>query len=398
MTEMRTAVIGALIVALGPISLALYTPAMPTLVAAFQTTPANIKLTLTVFFFGFAFAQLVCGPLSDAYGRRPVAIGFFSVYLLGSVVAAVSPGIEWLLAGRALQGIGVAAGTAISRAIVRDQFTGQSSARILNLIGMMLAVGPALAPILGGVLLSAFGWHSIFAGMVAYGVVVVLLMWLVVPETNANQDPALAQPSGIVRSYSKLLRDRRFMRASLVLGLTLGGLFTMSALVPFVLMDTVGLTPTQFGLAMVAQTGAFTAGSVLTARLLRRMDALRLVPIGLLLVVAAGLGFGIGLRVFPASVLAVMGPASLWAFGIALLMPGTTTSALAGFAAIAGAASALTGFLQVGGGLAGSAVAALVFRDPFVALTVVMPSMAALAALVHWGLAARKSNPSSGSR
>ncbi len=85
----------------------------------------------------------------------------------------------------------------------------------------------------------------------------------------------------------------------------------MSALVPFVLMDTVGLTPTQFGLAMVAQTGAFTAGSVLTARLLRRMDALRLVPIGLLLVVAAGLGFGIGLRVFPASVLAVMGPAAL---------------------------------------------------------------------------------------
>jgi DHA1 family bicyclomycin/chloramphenicol resistance-like MFS transporter len=262
----------------------------------------------------------------------------------------------------------------------------------------MLAVGPALTPILGGVLLGAFGWHSIFVAMVAYGVVVVLLMWLVVPETNANQDPALAQPSGIVRSYSKLLRDRRFMRASLVLGLTLGGLFTMSALVPFVLMDTVGLTPTQFGLAMVAQTGAFTAGSVLTARLLRRMDALRLVPIGLLLVVAAGLGFGIGLRVFPASVLAVMGPASLWAFGIALLMPGTTTSALAGFAAIAGAASALTGFLQVGGGLAGSAVAALVFRDPFVALTVVMPSMAALAALVHWGLAVRKPNPSSGSR
>jgi DHA1 family bicyclomycin/chloramphenicol resistance-like MFS transporter len=394
MTETRTAVIGALIVALGPISMALYTPAMPTLVTVFQTTPANIKLTLTVFFFGFAFAQLVCGPLSDAYGRRPVAIGFFSIYLLGSVVAAASPSIEWLLVGRSLQGIGVAAGTAISRAIVRDQFTGQSSARILNLIGMMLAVGPALAPILGGTMLSAIGWHSIFVAMVAYGVVVVLLLWLVVPETNATQDPALAQPRGIIRSYGKLLRDRRFMRASLVLGLTLGGLFTMSALVPFVLMETVGLTPTQFGFAMVAQTGAFTAGSVLTARLLRRMDALRLVPVGLLLVVAAGLGFGIGLRVFSPSVLSVMGPAALWAFGIALVMPGTTTSAMAGFAAIAGAASALTGFLQVGGGLAGSAVAALVFRDPFLALTVVMPSMAALAALVHMGLAGSKPNHS----
>ncbi len=390
MSELRTATIGALIVALGPISMALYTPAMPTIVAAFQTTPAHVKLTLTVFFFGFAFAQLVCGPLSDAYGRRPVAIGFFSIYLLGSVVAAFSTGIEWLLVGRALQGVGVAAGTAISRAIVRDQFTGQSSARIMNLIGLMLAVGPAVAPVLGGVILTLLGWHAVFIAMVAYGITVVLLLWLGVPETNATPDLALAQPRGIARSYGILLRDRSFMRSSLLLGLTLGGLFTMAALVPFVLMDIVGLTPTQFGLAMLAQTGAFTAGSALTARLLRRMDAKRLVPIGLAVVVAAGLGFGVGLHIFPASVYTVMGPAALWAFGIALVMPGTTTSALAKFATIAGAASALTGFLQVGGGLAGSAIAALVFRDPFLALTVVMPGMAALAALVHVGLAPRR--------
>src|SRR5690606_12134000 len=162
MSEMRTAVIGAFIVALGPVSLALYTPAMPALVSAFDTTPAAVNLTLTVYFFGFAFAQLVCGPLSDAYGRRPVAIGFFSVYLTGSLVAAWSPSIGWLLVGRALQGVGVAAGVAISRAMVRDQFTGQTSARILNLIGRMLAVGPAVSPTLGGLTASAFGWHALF--------------------------------------------------------------------------------------------------------------------------------------------------------------------------------------------------------------------------------------------
>src|SRR5829696_10064396 len=117
MTETRTAVVGALMVALGSVSMSLYTPAMPALVEAFHTTPATVKLTLTVYFGGFAFAQLVCGPLSDAYGRRPIAIWFFSIYLLGSIVAALSPGIEWLLVGRTLQGIGVAAGTAISRAI-----------------------------------------------------------------------------------------------------------------------------------------------------------------------------------------------------------------------------------------------------------------------------------------
>src|SRR3954463_11093225 len=178
MTETRTAVVGALIVALGAISMSLYTPAMPALVDAFNTTPATVKLTLTVYFGGFAFAQLVCGPLSDAYGRRPIALGSFSIYLLGSVIAALSPTIQWLVVGRILQGIGVAAGIAISRAIVRDQFTGQRSARIMNLIGLMLAVGPAVSPTIGGVLLSTLGWHSIFLVMVVYGIVAVLVMGL----------------------------------------------------------------------------------------------------------------------------------------------------------------------------------------------------------------------------
>lgn len=391
MSEMRTATIGALLVALGPVSMALYTPAMPTLVVAFQTSPASVKLTLTVFFFGFAFAQLVCGPLSDAYGRRPIAISFFSIYLVGSVVAMLAPDIGWLLAGRALQGVGVAAGTAISRAMVRDQFTGQSSARIMNLIGLMLAVGPALAPALGGLILSAADWHAIFVAMVAYGVVAVLLLWLAVPETNAAPDPMLARPASILRSYRTLLAHRAFMRSGLLLGLTIGGLFTLAALVPFVLMDGAGLTPTQFGLAMIAQTGAFTAGSALTGRLLRRIDAMRLIPVGLCIIGAAGLWYGIGLRLLPVTVVTVMIPAALWAFGVALVMPGATTGALAGFAAIAGAAAALSGFLQVGGGLAGSAVAALLFREPFLALTTVMPGMAILAAWAHVGLAPKSS-------
>src|SRR3954447_19990448 len=212
MTETRTAVVGALIVALGSVSMSLYTPAMPALVEAFHTTPATVKLTLTVYFGGFAFAQLVCGPLSDAYGRRPVALGFFSVYLLGSVIAAISPAIEWLVVGRLLQGIGVAAGVAISRAIVRDQFTGQSSARIMNLIGLMLAVGPAVSPTIGGVLLSTLGWHSIFLVMVVYGIVALLVMGLWCVETNAAPDPAQAYPGQILRNYAMLLWDGGFMR------------------------------------------------------------------------------------------------------------------------------------------------------------------------------------------
>jgi DHA1 family bicyclomycin/chloramphenicol resistance-like MFS transporter len=148
----------------------------------------------------------VCGPLSDAFGRRPIALGFFCIYVVGSVIAVFSPTISWLLVGRALQGIGVAAGVAISRAIVRDQFTGQSSARIMNLIGLILAVGPAVSPTIGGLLLSAFGWQSIFVVMVVYGIVAVLVMSFWCVETNAAPDPTQASPGQVgvgTRSASK---------------------------------------------------------------------------------------------------------------------------------------------------------------------------------------------------
>jgi DHA1 family bicyclomycin/chloramphenicol resistance-like MFS transporter len=391
MSEARTAVVGAIIVALGSVSMALYTPAMPTLVQVLQTTPAAVKLSLTVYLFGFAFAQLVCGPLSDAFGRRPIALGFFCIYVVGSVIAVFSPTISWVLVGRALQGVGVAAGVAISRAIVRDQFTGQSSARIMNLIGLILAVGPAVSPTIGGVLLSAFGWHSIFVVMVIYGVVAVLVMGIWCVETNAAPDPTQAYPGQVVRNYAMLLTNKGFMRGSLVLGFAIGAFFTLAAMLPFVLMEKVGLTPTQFGLMMVVQAGFYALGAFVTGRLLRRYEVSHLVPIGLTLIAVATIGFGVGLRLLPLSMYTAMAPVAFWAFGSALVIPGATTAALAGFPTVAGAASALAGFLQIGVGLAGTALAALMFSESLTALATVMPSMGLLALLSHLALRPKRS-------
>src|SRR5690606_27992445 len=136
MSERRVSIIGGLIVAIGPISLALFTPAMPEIAHAFGTSEGAVKLTLSLYFAGFAFAQLFCGPLSDGFGRKPVTFAFMAIYLVASLIALLAPSIEVLIAARFLQGVGAAVGVAISRAIVRDLFTHERSARIMNLIGI----------------------------------------------------------------------------------------------------------------------------------------------------------------------------------------------------------------------------------------------------------------------
>ncbi|SON57329.1 Inner membrane transport protein YdhC [Hartmannibacter diazotrophicus] len=383
LSERRAAVIGALLVALGPVSMALYTPAMPALVTAFGTTLATVKLSLTVYFAGFAFAQLLVGPLSDAFGRRPTGFGFMGLYLGGSLLALFAPSVEVLIAARLVQGIGAAAGVALSRAIVRDLFTGQQSARTMNLIGIFLAIGPAIAPTIGGVILVTVGWHAIFAVMVLYGIALVSMLLYVLPETNLSRTRGAARPGTLVTNYRMLLADSRFLRPVLVLGGTVGGIYAIATMLPFLLIDIVGLTPMEFGVGMLAQTGAFILGGIVTKHLLRRHDASALVLPGLAISLAGGLGLAIGLRVLPPSYLAVMGPVAVFAFSIAMIMPALTTDALAPFPAHAGSAAALMGFAQMGGGLLGSAIAA-VLDDTVTAMASVLPSMIVFACFMQF--------------
>ena len=385
--EGRTSFISALMIALGPLSLALYTPALPTLVATFATTQEAVKLSLTVYFLGFCLAQLLCGPLSDAYGRRPVALVFFSIYFVGSLVALFAPTIHVLQVGRALQGVGAAAGVSTSRAIVRDLFVGQTSARIMNRIGLLVGLVPAFSPAIGSVLLTFADWRSIFVLMFAYAVAVVGGVYFLMPETNKAIDPTLIRPSRILGAYVALLTDRRFVAPATLMGLVLGGLYTLPSLLPFVLIERLGLTPIQYALVMVLQTGALLCGNLLVGRLLRRINARRLVPIGIVLIVVAGMGFAAQRLSTTPHILSFVIPGAVWVFGLPFVTPGTMTSALSDFPKIAGAASALIGFMQMGGGFLGSALAAAAFADPIAAVNTLLPVISFLAGLSYFLLA-----------
>lgn len=383
MSERRLSVVGGMLVALGPISLSLYTPAMPELVSVFHTDVATIKLTLTAYFAGFACSQLVCGPLSDAFGRRQIALGFTVIYLAASVVAAMAPSVEWLLAARLVQGIGAAAGVSIARAMVRDQYTGEEAVRIMNMIGVLLAIGPAASPTLGGIALDLFGWQSIFGFMVAYGATLVGVLLFLTPETLTDRDPSRLRPLRLLNNYRRLVVSPAFLGPSIVFGCTAGALYTMATLLPFVMIEEVGLSPTHFGFSMIMQSGSYLTGAVIMRRLLRRYEAHRMVPFGIVMMVIAGVLLAVILRVAEPSFFGVMGPVALFAFGIAFISPSMQTAALANFPDIAGSAAAMMGFFQMGGGFLGSAVSAAIGRPVF-SLATIIPAMIAIAVVAYY--------------
>jgi DHA1 family bicyclomycin/chloramphenicol resistance-like MFS transporter len=385
MTTTRTTVIGGLLIAIGSVSMALYTPAMPTLVGAFGTTMAMVKTTLTAYFAGFAVAQLVCGPLSDAYGRRPAAFLFLTLYVAGGVLAVVAGSVELLIAARLIQGIGAAVGVAMSRAVVRDLFVGQESAEVMNAIGIVLAIGPAVAPTLGGVLLQLAGWHSIFLAMVIVGVVALAVVAFGMPETNRSRDPAHAHPLRVVSTYGRLVVDRRFLVPAVTLGTSVGAIYSLGTMLPFVLIERVGMTPTHFGFGMLAQTGSYALGGMVARRLMAIWSAEKLVVPALVLAAVAALStIALGRLVAP-SYVAVMVPVGFFAFATAFVIPALSTTALAPFATVAGSASALMGFIQMGCGFLGG-MAATLFTDPVIALGTIFPAMLTISlAVALWG-------------
>lgn len=373
MSKRRTTFLGAFLTTLGPISMAIYTPAMPELVHAFGTTDAAIKLSLSMFFAGFALAQLVAGPLADALGRKKATLIFLTIYLAGSLLATAAPSVEFILAARLIQGVGASVGLVVGRAIVRDLYTGADAARILNTIGIFLAIGPAMGPTLGGLMLAAFGWNAVFLLMVAFGLMAMAFTLALLQET-ISPDLGRLRPAKVLRNYLEVAGNARFLAASLILSGTIGALYAQSTMLPFVLINKVGLTPTQFGIGMLMQSGAYLTGSLTLKLVSRRISGQTAARFGITLCGIGAITMALSVAFVPPFFLSIMGPVAVCTFGLAFLSPHILTNGMAPFPHIAGSASALTGFLQMSAGFAGGVTAAAI-GDPLIAFGTIIPFM-----------------------
>ncbi|AXO68514.1 Inner membrane transport protein YdhC [Rhizobium rhizogenes] len=390
MSTKRTAILGALLTALAPISMAIYTPAMPELTRVFSTTEAAVKLSLSLYFAGFAMAQLLAGPVSDAFGRKKASLVFLSVFLGGGLLAVFAPTIEVLLFARLVQGIGASVGMTVARAVVRDQFTGAEASSIMNLIGIMLAVGPAMGPTIGGLSLAAFGWKSVFFLMAGLGAIAIVSVLVFLRETTIP-DKNLIRPRRLLSAYGILLTEPRFLLAALVLGGSIGALYAQATMLTFILIGEVGMTPTAFGIGMLMQTGAYFFGSIALRYIAPRLGDRRSVMLGLCFSGAGGLLILLSVFLIPPSFFSIMAPVAVATVGIALLTPSMVTAALAPFPHIAGSASAMMGFIQMGSGFAGGAAASLI-GSPLTGFGIIIPVMefTAIASYIGFRIVSRR--------
>ena len=351
----------AALVALGPLSVDMYIPAMPTMMADLDTDVSHMHLTLSAYLVGFAVFHLACGPLADRLGRKPVLYAGLALFVAGCLGCAVSSSIEQLLAFRLLQGIGACVGPTLARTITRDLFGPSKAARALSLIAMLMALAPAVAPTLGGLMLLILPWSSIFFFLALYAGALALVIHRLLPE-SLPQAQSL-HPLAILRNYQELVSNPLFLSVTTAGGLVYAGLLAYISSSSFVYIDMLGVPVQYFGLIFLTAVAGYIVGSAVSARLAHRLGSQQLMLGGAILaLLAVGITLTAAL-LWPPNVPALMLPMILYSAGLGLVLPHAMAIALRPFPHIAGTASALMGFIQMSLSAAASAIAGAVLRD-----------------------------------
>jgi DHA1 family bicyclomycin/chloramphenicol resistance-like MFS transporter len=338
--------------AFAPLSIDMYLPALPHMAGDLHTSDATLQVTLTAFIIGLAAGQLVLGPISDGVGRRkPLLVGLV-LYVVSSVLCALSPSVGLLIAARALQAIGAAAGIVIARAIVRDLYSGTAMTKFFSMLMLVSGLAPILAPVLGGQLLRLTSWRGVFVVLTVFGALLLLATMFALPEPLPPKRRSPNRLAATLRGYAKLLADRSFLGYALAGGLMFAGMLAYISASSFVLQDVYGLSPQEFSLVFGANGVGIVLAGQLNAWLVGRFTERALLAVALIASAVGGLGV-LAAAVFSLPLAALLVPLVVLVSSIGMVMPNASSLALAEHPHNAGSASALLGVLQfVIGGLA----------------------------------------------
>ncbi len=347
-------VILGMLAAFAPLAIDMYLPALPDMATSLGSDSGGAQLTIASYFVGMGLGQLIYGPLTDRFGRRPPLFVGVGLFLVASLACALAQTMPEMVALRFVQALGGCAGMVVARAVVRDVAHLRDPVRLMGRLMLIMGVAPILAPFLGGVLAGWLGWRSIFVFLALFAGVALLLVVVLLPESHPPERRLRQRPGEVLGAYAGLLRDGRFLRPALASGFAIAGMFAYIAGSPAVFMEVHGVAPAEYGIWFGINAAGIIAGSQISgwlaekwgreAVLTRALRAMAAVAAALVLATWIGAPFAvIFLCLF------------IYVAMLGVVLPLGTVLGMAHFAALAGTASALLGTLQFGlGGVAGA--------------------------------------------
>lgn len=332
---------------LQPLSTDLYLASLPALRTHFEAQVSAVQLTLSAFLAGFALSQLLAGPLSDRFGRRPVVLGGIALYVGASLLGAAAPSLDVLIVARIAQALGVCCTVVCARAIVRDRYEAERGARVMSRVLSWMGAAPIAGPVLGGLVQSAFGWRANFLLLAAAGVALLAATLRILPETNRHRDPRATALGPLLRNYAHIASSRAFWAHTLPVTGSYSALFCFISASSFLLIELFGVSEQAFGFTYALVTVGYLLGTVAVRRVLLRLGLSGAIRLGATFgaVMAAVMALLAALDV--QTLAAVLVPMCLVTASHGFIQPCCQIGAIDPFPRNAGAATALTGFAML---------------------------------------------------
>ena len=360
-------------VAVSPLAIDLYLPALPSMVNAFNTSLTQVQMTMSSYLGGFAIFHLACGPLADRFGRRPIILAGLSLFTITCFASTQAQTIEELISLRFVQGIGACCGPTLARSIVRDIYGPEHAAKALAYVAIIMAMAPAVAPTIGGFMLLVWPWSSMFYALGLYGIVIIIVIFFALPETIPVRQSL--HPLSIIQNYWALLTNSHYMSMVLVCALLYGGTISFIAGASFVLIDMMGLEPEHFGFMFGFIVVGYMAGNFFCTKLSVKYSSQQTMKLGVTIALISGIILlTCGSLIWHP--LAIMIPMAIYNTGMGIVLPHATAAALKPFAHMAGTASSLQGFTQMGTASLLAALIGLLLVDNPIPLVAVVAAVA----------------------
>jgi MFS transporter, DHA1 family, multidrug resistance protein len=376
--------------ALGSATLNILVPALPGLSRHLVTDVGTVQLTLSLYLLSLAGAQLLLGPLSDRFGRRPVVLAGLTLSVLASIAAAASASIGALIAARIVQAIGTSSGIVIGRAIIRDLFERERAAAIIGLVTTAMVIAPMVSPLIGGILDTAFGWQSVFLFIAFCSGAVLLWAVRVLPETR----PAgVAQaPGKLVAEWGELITSAKFHGYVLCASLGSVPFFAFLGGGPHVVVNLMGRSSAEYGVWFAITSLGYMSGNFTAARVSQRVGVDNMIAAGIVIEL-----IGAAITALLVATMPEAGPAIIFlpqlviSYGNGVLLPNSLAGAISIRPQAAGAASGLTGFIQMAVGAGSTQMVTMVLAGVATAMPMVwlMAGGVIVTAISYWALVRR---------